>query len=67
MSHNALVPLQPDAAAGGLLQRGPLCHIEQTADQELPVGAVLAHLGPETETAGLIKTRRYIIVLLCIC
>ncbi|KAF3836815.1 hypothetical protein F7725_004279 [Dissostichus mawsoni] len=37
MSHNALVPLQADAAAGGLLQRGPLCHIEQTADQELPL------------------------------
>lgn len=50
MSHDALVPLQPDAATGGLLQCGSLSYVEQAADQELPVGAVLAHLGQHTPT-----------------
>lgn len=45
MSHNALVPLQPDAATGGFFQRGSLGHVKQPADQELSVGAVLTHLG----------------------
>lgn len=44
MSHDALVPLKPDAATGGLLQCGTLGYIEEAADQELPVAAVLAHL-----------------------
>lgn len=46
MPHNALVPLQPDAVTGRLLQRGSLGDIKEAADQEFPVGAVLAHLGP---------------------
>ena len=44
MSHDALVPLEPDAATGGLLQCGTLGYIEEAAHQELPVAAVLAHL-----------------------
>ena len=43
MSHNALVPVEADAAAGRLFQRGALRHVEQSAHQELPVGGVLAH------------------------
>ena len=46
MSHDALVPLEPDAATGGLLQCGTLGYIEEAAHQELPVAAVLAHLWP---------------------
>lgn len=57
MSHNAFIPLQTDAATGGLLHCGSLGDVEQAADQELPVGAVLAHLGPHGKrlTKGTMK------------
>lgn len=49
VSHDAFVPLQPDAVAGRLLQRGPFGNVKEAADQELPVGAVLAHLGSQAQ------------------
>lgn len=49
VSHNALIPLQSDAAAGWFFQRGPLGHVKQAADQELCVRAVFAHLKPQTK------------------
>lgn len=57
VSHNAFVPIQPDAATGGLLHCGSLSYVEQAADQELSVGAVLAHLGPHTQSQQDVVTQ----------
>lgn len=57
MSHNAFVPLQPNAATGGLFHCGSLGYVEQAADQELSVRAVLAHLGPHTQSQQDVVTQ----------
>lgn len=65
VSHDAFVPLQPDAAAGRLLQRGSFSNIKQAADQELPVGAVLAHLASQAQITSFMLTLTHSVFQQC--